>query len=179
MNFFPNGIARARGSFQASKQQQGFTLTELIIVIVVLGILSVFAAPRFFGTSGVDEAALESRVISMLRLQQQRAMQDSASPCFGAVFTAATGRVEPYDCGATVDPVRIIELPSALTLATISVPAGLESAIRFNSLGCPVSVVHETTEQACGSARIQLTITGATTRQICIQSQGYIRPGAC
>lgn len=33
------------------KQQKGFTLIELIIVIVVLGILAVTAAPRFFDFS--------------------------------------------------------------------------------------------------------------------------------
>src|SRR5690554_4897435 len=33
------------------KQQKGFTLIELIIVIVILGILAVTAAPRFFDFS--------------------------------------------------------------------------------------------------------------------------------
>lgn len=37
---------------QSSSSQQGFTLIELIIVIVILGILAVTAAPKFIDISG-------------------------------------------------------------------------------------------------------------------------------
>lgn len=39
------------------KQQSGFTLIELIMVIVILGILSAFALPRFADLSGDAEVA--------------------------------------------------------------------------------------------------------------------------
>jgi len=39
------------------KQQQGFTLIELVMVIVILGILAAFALPRFADLTGDAEAA--------------------------------------------------------------------------------------------------------------------------
>jgi len=48
------------------KQQKGFTLIELVIVIVILGILAVTAAPRFIDLqSDARRAALEGIMASM------------------------------------------------------------------------------------------------------------------
>ncbi len=56
--------------FQTSQQQQGFTLIELIIVIVILGILAVTAAPRFLNMQSDAQAATLNGI---------RAAMDSAS----------------------------------------------------------------------------------------------------
>lgn len=44
------------------KRTQGFTLIELVVVIIVLGILAVIAAPKFIGLSK------EAREKSLLQL---------------------------------------------------------------------------------------------------------------
>ena len=45
------------------KHQHGFTLVELITVMVILGIISVVAIPRFFDQGGYDSRAFHDQVI--------------------------------------------------------------------------------------------------------------------
>ena len=55
----------------------GFTLTELILVIVLLSILSLFAASRFIGKSSFSAFALQEQVISVIRQVQVNRMQSN------------------------------------------------------------------------------------------------------
>jgi MSHA pilin protein MshA len=48
-------------------QQRGFTLIELVVVIVILGILAAFAVPRFMGMQGDARAAVVKSMAGSLR----------------------------------------------------------------------------------------------------------------
>ncbi|MEM7540254.1 MAG: prepilin-type N-terminal cleavage/methylation domain-containing protein [Pseudomonadota bacterium] len=57
---------------------EGYTLIELIAVIVILGILAVFAAPRFVTTSAFEQRGYEEEILSFVRYAHKLAI---ASGC--------------------------------------------------------------------------------------------------
>ena len=66
----------------------GFTLTELITVIVLIGIVSVFAASRFFSRAAFDERGFFELSIQAVRYAQKVAI---ASGCDVRVQFTGTG----------------------------------------------------------------------------------------
>ena len=68
--------------------QAGFTLAELIIVIILLGILSVVALPALFNTADFDAANFHEDAINAFRYGQKTAI---ASGCDVEVSLLASG----------------------------------------------------------------------------------------
>jgi MSHA pilin protein MshC len=59
---------------QAIPRQSGFTLTELIIVIVILGVLSAVAMPMWFSKSDFEARGYFDEVIQAARYAQKMAV---------------------------------------------------------------------------------------------------------
>ena len=61
-----------------NKYQQGFTLIELITVIILLGILSAFAISRFPSSQGYSATIIKNQFIASTRLAQQTSLSRSS-----------------------------------------------------------------------------------------------------
>ncbi len=64
------------------KSTSGFSLVELVTVILLLGILSTVILPRFSSRDGFAEYAIRDQLISSFRFTQQRAMYDHSGACY-------------------------------------------------------------------------------------------------
>ena len=169
-----------------SFRHKGFTLVELITVIILISILSVSVFSRFSGTSGFVEYTYQARLISTLRNMQTRAMYDnrdgycfkvildtSATPAFGPpVLTYAPIGDKDDTCGSAID----YNNPDYLTTNATEMSkegVGLTTTpnfdyIDFDGLGRPKQ------GGADCSASCKITLTGETTVSVCIESEGYI-----
>ena len=139
---------------------KGFTLIELIVVLVLLAILSVTLAPRFFSAAGTSEYLYQDQLLNLLRRAQIQAMQctDCSTPAVN--ITATSALLDGASC-ADVDTGRALCITGndAVSLA----PAG---SISFDNLGRP----------SCSAASCTINVQGETTLNVCIESEGYIHP---
>ncbi len=145
----------------------GFTLTELILVIVLLSILSLFAASRFIGKSSFSAFALQEQVISVIRQIQVNRMQSNVdSPdtnfqlqvsdsCIGSVAACSlTDNEQDARSDVVIDKS-----------AKFSIINGATSPIEFSLLGNPLSgAVNILIEDQNGQSRCRVEIN----------TQGYV-----
>lgn len=175
------------------RTSSGLTLIELLIVIVILGILSITALPRFMGKSGAEETTTQDQMISVLRRMQNQAMQQtSAAFCHQLLLTQTQlGAPNINPCDAVPANTQLttaanpdsglqfrLDANSGIVLRVFNHtnPASgtvqtLPFSFRFNSLG---QAVDNSRARFQNGLRIQ--IAGALTYSVCIESEGYIHP---
>ena len=62
-------------------RQHGFTLIELIMVMVMLGVLAVFAAPRIFNSNDFSARGFHDETLALLRYAQKTAIAQRHTVC--------------------------------------------------------------------------------------------------
>lgn len=125
---------------------RGFTLIELIMVLVITGILAVFVFPIFNDTA-VPERAFRDGVLSAVAHARRSAVASRHFTC--VTLTTGTGNA------ARVAVTRDLNDPDALATVTCSTPVALPGA--DGSCG-------GANNQVCAPANVTLgTLSGVTT----------------
>lgn len=154
------------------RKPDGFTLIELVVVILLLGILATFALPRWLGKGGFEVQTARDELVARLRLVQMHNMNEPADRCSWWVGESSRfGHISMMPCvappaigswsSAQLSRGRVVTLSSGLALTAT---AGL--SLRFDRMGRPLG--------ACASG-CQLSVSdGGETARIQINAQGYV-----
>ena len=143
-----------------NNQVRGFTLVELITIIIILGIIGAVAAPRFFDRNVFASRGFHDQVIATLRHAQKTAIAQRRFVCVELSAVNATPGTVTLTTGADNVCVAQLTSPSGESPYTISSNNASFSAIptggkmSFDCLGRPRDA---TTAATCDAAAGILT----------------------
>lgn len=146
--------------FTMNKPAAGFTLVELVVILIVVGVLAVVALPRFFDQNDFYARGFYDETLSILRYGQKTAVAQRRLVCASFTTTSITLRIAtnfggvcdkdvtgpsgstPYQVSAR-GSVQFSPLPSALSFN----PDGSASAgasIQVSGTSAVITVTKET-----------------------------------
>lgn len=150
------------------RRSAGFTLVELVTILVLVGILAAVAIPRFVGQQDFDALGFHDETLAALRYAQKAAIAQHRYVC--VAVTAANislSQGASSACGGTlVDPATGSSFsknaPSGVTLSAAS--------FYFDALGKPYDALGNplATHQS-------ISVSGGVVRTITVEAEtGYV-----
>ncbi len=155
------------------KAVYGFTLIELVVTIILLGIMVTTVIPRFLTSEGFAEYTYRDELIIKLRAIQLRSMQQTNNIACQTISFNSTqvGLLATITNTNTCDS----DLAGDTTKVTISSSDSISFSISenlpsfsFSSMGRPVGCI------AKDPCDITLTVTGSDSLSVFINEEGFI-----
>lgn len=152
------------------RREYGFTLVELVAVIVITGIVASIAAPRFIGADAFDARGSYGTLTAALRYAQKTAIAQRRN-VYAAINTSTRTVCLGYtsNCSSSViDPVT--QTAYSKTLSNNVTISASTTPIGFDGLGRPVP-------NAAATFTIQNSVVPSeSTRTITVEAEtGYVR----
>lgn len=121
--------------------QAGFTLIEMITVIVLMGMLCIYVAPRVFDGTVFKASGFHNETLSLLRYAQKTAIAQRRVVCLAFTPSSATLHISALPgvlaCETPLSgPTG--QLPGTLTVAGDTAYSTFPTGLNFNALGQPV-----------------------------------------
>lgn len=149
------------------EHQRGFTLVELILVMVMIGILAAVATPRIMVGIDFNVQGFHDETLAYLRYAQKTAIAQRRTVC--VVFTASSATLNMASAAATATCDTAIRGPKGETPAKVTGATGMvydptPGNINFDGLGQLVdadgAALGTQTIQISGAARTITVETG-------------------
>jgi len=150
--------------------QRGFTLVELVAVIIVVGVLAAVAGPKFIGNDVFETRGAQATLMSALRYAQKTAVAQRRV-VYVVINTATRSLCLGYtnNCSqAVIDPSTQLAYSKVLPSA-VSISAS-QNVLGFDALGRPVP-------NASATVTLQNTVDATQgSRTLTIEADtGYVR----
>lgn len=158
----------------------GFTVVELVVVILLVATLSVVILPKLTNTAAFEQKQLVERLLNYARFSQQLAMNNTLATVQLILqqqcSIAQSGQTPPcfyirmqadYDQNGSQD---VLQLPDNL-----DAPYYIDSLDQFPS----VTLSYDRLGNLTANAAVSLSFGIGVATQLCVEPTGFMHQGSC